>query len=297
MLLDPPVGNAFFLDYGDSKTLIPYYSPEKSLLRGGYSDISAIPTRPSVPAQVLAQTVIGPQRVSLLDDLVYFWTSQQLPFQFNTSDPDMFTISYFGLRIVTREWLCFLSLTQDTIETFERSLEGEHTEEDDHKRMENNLASLQKMKRRFNTFGGNIDATIAIFKSHLYLGADAGFVAAMELDFRELSARLSRFHQRVEGVLPVVTAMVQILDTRRSYQETTNLTRLTYLALVFVPLSFCSSLFSMTEGIAPGGPRFWIYFAVAIPLLLLTFAVVFNHSFDFRQVWFRVSVSLKKVYN
>ncbi|KAF8544996.1 hypothetical protein BDD12DRAFT_872198 [Trichophaea hybrida] len=168
-----------------------------------------------------------PQHVSLLDDLVYFWTPQRLPFQFNSSDLNMFSIDYFGLRIVSRECLCFLSLTQDTIETFERSLEGEHSEQDDYKRMENNLANLQKMKRRYNYFGGNIDATIAIFKSHLYLNADAEFVSAMEHDFRELSARLSRFHQRVEGVLPVVMAMVQILDTRQSYQETTNLTRLT----------------------------------------------------------------------
>jgi hypothetical protein len=291
------VGNTFFLDYGDSPTPIRYDSPKTRPLRGGYSDISAIPILSSISIKVPAGINSGPQRNSLMEDLVYFWKSQQLPFRFNINDPDMFSISYFGLRIASSEWLCFLSFIQDTIETFEKSLEGEHPEEDDHMRMENNLASLQKMKRRFNTFNSDINATIATFKSHLYLGAEAEFVSAMELDFREIAARLSTFQQRVEGTLPVVTALVQIHDGRRSYQETTNLTRLTYLALTFVPLSFCSSLFSMSEGIAPGGPRFWIYFAVAIPLLLLTFAIVFSHSFDFRQVWSRVSVSLKKVYS
>ncbi|KAF8535911.1 hypothetical protein BDD12DRAFT_782107 [Trichophaea hybrida] len=268
ILLDPPVGNKFFLDYEDSCTTpIPHYYPGTSHLRGGYTHIPEILTCSS-------QVDTGPKCISLMDDMVYFWTSQQLPFHFNISDPDIFSISYFGLRMVASEWWCFLSLTQGAVETFETSLEYERPEENDHRRIENNLANLQKMKRRFNTFRENLDATLGIFKSHLYRDADHEFVSAMEEDFREISARLSISQQRVEGVLPVVTALVQILDGRRSYQETTNLTRLTYLALIFVPLNFCSSLFSMGGKIAPGGSEFWVYFVVALPLLVLTFGVV-----------------------
>jgi hypothetical protein len=67
--------------------------------------------------------------------------------------------------------------------------------------------------------------------------------------------------------------MVQIVDSRRlcSLPETANVTRLTYLAIIFVPLSFTASLFSMNTEIAPGSRGFWIHFCVAIPLTLVSF--------------------------
>ena len=48
---------------------------------------------------------------------------------------------------------------------------------------------------------------------------------------------------------------------------------ITTLALVFVPLSFISSLFGMKDVNAPGGGLFWVYFAVAVPVTLLVYLV------------------------
>jgi hypothetical protein len=48
---------------------------------------------------------------------------------------------------------------------------------------------------------------------------------------------------------------------------------LTLVALIFVPLSFTSGLFSMGDDYLPGRDQFWVFFAVAIPLIILIFAI------------------------
>jgi Mg2+ and Co2+ transporter CorA len=50
--------------------------------------------------------------------------------------------------------------------------------------------------------------------------------------------------------------------------------RMTYLALIYVPLSYCSTIFGMEGNVRPGASGFWIY-VFAFFLLLLTLAMVF----------------------
>jgi Mg2+ and Co2+ transporter CorA len=91
-----------------------------------------------------------------------------------------------------------------------------------------------------------------------------GEVAA---DCSYIATSIEVYTSRFKAMIPVVTSLVQIVESRQSFAETRNLSRLTYLALVFVPLAYVSSLFSMSGETAPGGKFFWVYFAVSIPLL------------------------------
>jgi Mg2+ and Co2+ transporter CorA len=68
----------------------------------------------------------------------------------------------------------------------------------------------------------------------------------------------------MEAMAPVVTSIVQISGTRRSLKEAENVTRLTNLALLFIPLSLVSGLFSMNSDVSAHGLK--LYFSVAIPL-------------------------------
>lgn len=70
-------------------------------------------------------------------------------------------------------------------------------------------------------------------------------------------------------MVPMATSMVQLLESRRSMLEAANVSRLTFIALVFVPLSWVASLFSMADDYSPGHRNFWVYFATALPVLFL----------------------------
>jgi hypothetical protein len=50
---------------------------------------------------------------------------------------------------------------------------------------------------------------------------------------------------------------------------------LTLLGMVFLPLGFCTGFFSMSDQYLPGESSFCVYFAVAIPLIVTVFLLVF----------------------
>jgi Mg2+ and Co2+ transporter CorA len=67
--------------------------------------------------------------------------------------------------------------------------------------------------------------------------------------------------------------MAQLADNRKSMVEAGRIMQLTYIAVVFVPLSFVAAIFSMAEEYIPGKPGFRIYLVSALLLMLLVLAV------------------------
>lgn len=98
-----------------------------------------------------------------------------------------------------------------------------------------------------------------------------------------LQAQLREYSFSMERAVPVATAMVQLLDVQQSGRHAANVTLLTYIALVFVPLSWVTGLFSMSGGYSPGQENFWVYFTTAVPLcLVVLFVSVVPY---YRQKW------------
>ena len=103
-------------------------------------------------------------------------------------------------------------------------------------------------------------------------------------DYTHLSASLTQYSKMMENMLPVLTSFAQIVDARRSFTETANISRLTILALIFVPLSFLSSLFGMNDVYAPGGNLFWVFFATAVPVTVVVFFVARPPGRDLKRL-------------
>jgi Mg2+ and Co2+ transporter CorA len=120
-------------------------------------------------------------------------------------------------------------------------------------------------------------------------GNDNSSIQSLIGDYEHVSAKIHEFDRRLESMQPLVTSLVQIVDARRSFAETANITRLTVLALVFVPLSYVSSLFSMNPNNLPGSPDFWVYVAVAIPLTLFVITIACPPVIQIREVVARLN--------
>ncbi|KKY17699.1 putative fungal specific transcription factor domain-containing protein [Phaeomoniella chlamydospora] len=99
-------------------------------------------------------------------------------------------------------------------------------------------------------------------------------LADLHPDFSELQSQLSDLISQTDKILSFAIGIVSIEESRKGIEQNSNVARLTYIALVFVPLSFLASLFSMTTNLSQMKQTFWVYFAVAIPtsLLLLVLA-------------------------
>jgi hypothetical protein len=55
-------------------------------------------------------------------------------------------------------------------------------------------------------------------------------------DIKHVLSQLEHYNRSLEHIVPLATSMVQLLDSRRWMLEAANVSRLTLIALVFVPL-------------------------------------------------------------
>ncbi|KAI1351903.1 hypothetical protein F5Y01DRAFT_281488 [Xylaria sp. FL0043] len=69
------------------------------------------------------------------------------------------------------------------------------------------------------------------------------------------------------------------------------LNRVAYLGGVLLPFSVVSGILAIEEPYGPGGPQFWIFWAVTVPLTLVTLGVIYADSIRKVQVWVEVTTA------
>ncbi|KAI9675558.1 MAG: hypothetical protein M1822_008911 [Bathelium mastoideum] len=275
VLVDPPIRGTYFYDDG-GKSLVQV-NLRSSLYLGGYEDFLDEP--------LLGEgEILSPPRRGLLEDLLYYWTS--LPPHFNTASPSLMSFSYYPVRVVAAEWVKYITVMQTSIKQYEYSNKGLSDFLDELQKLHSDLRVLQSWRRRIMSTKQKLKATSRLLRSWQAGNSDdSETVAPMLEDYRYIAGSVNESGRRLEDMLPVAASLVQIVDSQRSFAETTNITRLTILALVFVPLTFVSSLFSMNATNGPGGPYFWVYFAVAVPVTVVVIAVASPPVRGTKGIW------------
>ena len=104
----------------------------------------------------------------------------------------------------------------------------------------------------------------------------AGIAAKnLEQDFLHLLSRAKTLHQRTTDAIAVLMSSISISESQKAIEQAERVGRLTFLAFVFVPLSFTTSIFGMNiiewkEGVAL---KWW--FALMIPVAAVAMATFF----------------------
>ncbi|KAF4445540.1 Mg2+ transporter zinc transport protein [Fusarium austroafricanum] len=95
-------------------------------------------------------------------------------------------------------------------------------------------------------------------------------------DFQMLYHQFSHARSWVENLNSSMTALAGMAGNRQAFREqqlslqAADRTRnITTLGLVFVPLAYVATLFSMSDEYAPGGEKFWLYFAISTPMVFI----------------------------
>lgn len=264
--MDPPLRTSFFVDEREKEEKTIPFILQPRLFQGGFEDFLSPHTYSSI------HQMTSPGRLSLFDDLIYYWTKERPPV-FNPASPTLASLSYYPLKIVAAEWASYINLLAYSVEHYECSIEDLPISATELAKLESYIRHLQSWRRRSMTSASKVRSLASFVKSGSTGLPGPEIWASLVRDYEHIAAKIDSFGRRLEALTPVVTSFIMIAEGRRSFLETMNVSRLTYLALVFVPLTFVSSLFSMARDTAPGAKDFWVYFAVAIPVLAIVFLI------------------------
>lgn len=255
--------------------------------QGGYLDF--------VPEQAQLTALSGPPRTSLASDLIFYLTTHA-PLV-DISAPS--SVSSLVQKIVASQLLIQTEHVRSALTAVQRGL----TRKQDLARMpmrkvEALWSDMQAWERRTGEYLEDLEGImvqLGIPLSDCLFHSSSGIAGTTAppsyrnsvaggrgetpwwdctSDFQFLHHRLLSLRHRAASLNAAVTGLAGISGNRISYKEqqrtireTKRMKAITLLGLVFIPLAYASSVFSMSGEYAPGGKLFWVYFVASVPLI------------------------------
>ena len=259
ILIDPRIKKAF---EKSSNGITREHSVEP--LHGGFEAPSV-----SIPfSQFQGRATVTPkpntvdqiaQHISLIASLGRNWMSKP---------PTVMSLGYIPTRIALANFLNYTRLVSRFSKHYEYSLKTlyDRTHDDD-------LVDLQLWKRRSEQSLQKLGSLSNFITTWGDREEDQKQWKSVLEDIIYLQSQLNMHRETIQQTISITTTMVQLADSRASMAEAASTKQLTLIALIFVPLSWVASLFSMSNEYAPGGDQFWQYFAVSLPLVCLVLAL------------------------
>lgn len=209
--------------------------------------------------------------------LNFFHTS---PPGWRGGNPSVLSLAYYPIRAIVREWMLYGLLMSRYIKYYEYSFPTvpsrlEHFEKVDildlHRWRRRSLQSLQKLRmtRRFvehwraKEDNSNLDKEVTTETGTS--SRDLSTWDLLVMDLKYLEEQIDQHSRSLEALNPIITALVQLIDSHKSISQAEDIRRLTYIAIAFIPLSYITGIFSMSEPYGPGSDRFWVYWVTAVP--------------------------------
>jgi Mg2+ and Co2+ transporter CorA len=98
------------------------------------------------------------------------------------------------------------------------------------------------------------------------------------MDLRYLEEQIEQHARSLEALSPIMTSLVQLIDSHKSIAQAEDIRRLTYIAIAFIPLTYITGLFSMSEPYGPGRKYFWVYWVAAVPTAAIVMGLLMLDS-------------------
>jgi hypothetical protein len=283
ILLDPPIVGFEVKDRSQHVKQVPNLP-----YQGGYRDSSSWPESPT---DFSTRKIRGPYRISLLHDIAFYWTETASPSQISDAIKSPYNSTLFLRNIIASTWMNTMEYFQAILSELETKLWGiermiapdlSDADMDQYMReFTTALNEINTMRRRLNWYVSEMKTNLEAlgispnFPSSNPQPSDS-FDQKRDQDSVSIYNRLVNYQNWAEKLMNVIMTHVNLIQTEKSISDSKSLARLTVLGFFFVPLSFVATIFSMGGDFSVGQSRFWIYFAVSVPLTLMVFVVAFR---------------------
>ncbi|KAI1374085.1 hypothetical protein F4677DRAFT_179406 [Hypoxylon crocopeplum] len=261
VICDPPLRRIRIFDDGPMKGLELPAAP--GLPGDGYVDF--------IPLDAQARCRRGPPRTSIADDMIFYLTTHSD--LVDMSYPN--SVSLFLKKIVaSHHTKHFDYLRKYAMETLRGMGRQSNFARFDLSAVEANWSDIQTLERRLSHFFIDLEESLVQLRVPLDTPNPNQIISwqDVEADFRFLYHRFKWVRESVDRVNSSLTGLASIAGNRQAFREQEVSLRLaersrnlTFIGLLFIPLSLISSIFSMAEPYGPGQDKFWIYFVICIP--------------------------------
>lgn len=220
----------------------------------------------------------SPPRTSLFEDIVFYITKMSKD-DFSAIEKQDSAISIPILSMVAAEWLTVLNYITTGLTEIEYELEHPSYRKEDPSGLDSLNSALERLHplRRlipvYRMFIKEVLTTILATSNVKSTPDKPCHLRKLRSEFESILDRIDRLQGRTQNIISLATAIISIDESKRAMKMNKNLVRVTYLAVIFVPVQFVSSFFSMTPDLGALNQTFWIYFVVAIPLTALCLTI------------------------
>ncbi|KAH7269633.1 uncharacterized protein BKA55DRAFT_17874 [Fusarium redolens] len=285
ILCDPPFRKAHIWQKPQPKSetwslkTIEFSAPP---FQGGYADF--IPS----PWTVRSRTS-GPSRECLYDDLLHYYT--ECYNDMSARQAALLDITVFMRKIIASHYMLLIEYHDALLSTMAFPLQRkDNFASVQTTSLEASWSNIQLLCSRLSRYIK--DVSQIMLQLHIkfddpVVPTDYAQWTESESDFQYIYMRLQSLRQRAEFLSESLTGVTGINGAARSIREAKTIKTFTIVALIFIPLSFSTSLFSMSERYLPGEKNFGVFFSVSLPLLVFIFAVIllFDLGYDENSSW------------
>ncbi|KAI0550055.1 hypothetical protein F4679DRAFT_544678 [Xylaria curta] len=244
----------------------------------------------------------GPPRTSLFEDLDYWIrNNSRVSSSDNSSYRDPATIALEPMiSLICGEWLIICEYIKTRLGQIEWRLNYPNEFRVDSDLVHLSLSRVHMWQRLIPLYREMVSEAlsstvtlVSALNAESASGATNSF-SNVTADLEEVLNKLTELERRNEKIMGAIATVISIEDTRIGLRENKNMGRLTWLATIFLPLTYVTGLFSMQTDITTLRTTFSWYFGIAIPVTVAALLVaVYLNRYSERAK--RTSPSMEKL--
>ncbi|RDW59922.1 hypothetical protein BP6252_13009 [Coleophoma cylindrospora] len=279
ILVDPAIKGTIYADNMSKGTMSPIEIFQQTPYQGGYVDFLPMRYKNS-------PSYTGPPRKSIFDDLI-FYHGLDHP-QDSPGAPIIPQAADFFLKsIVAGMWVNTIAYVTTSISVLEyaiqqskgRSTVGENIHSYSQLNwLDEHLLHIHYWNLRCSILrdwaNRNLaEQSIPQVRNALAKGqAPQNDSSSPELqDWVSIKTRLEHWETRSRDLVSSALGLLSLVESHKSLEEAGSARTLAILGTVYLPLSLAAGILSMGGDFIPGKAYFWVFFAVALPLMVLSF--------------------------
>ena len=294
LLLDSPLKRVV------SRAFAGVKSVDSEPYQGGYKDFIKYANL------VDACSTPGPSRASIIEDISYYWCTYGHRVEVG-ADPLITTL--FMQKIIASHYMHYIGYFSSLVAYLDWALSWQvDLVTINSTWIEQRWSDLKAWNTQFIEAVNMNEGFIALLKRSQPSSTE--LIDCLR-DFHDIHKRLIQLKARCDSSLSSFTDLAGIVHNRhslleakssleeakRSFHEAKSLKTLSWLATIFIPLTFASGILSMNDLYVPGPGQFWIYPVIAVPFVILVavIIVVVNNGYNPAGNWswttLRISLS------